>query len=64
MINSFKGKKTKQLYDGERVPEFEAFARQAEKRLRVLDAADTLLALRSILCHINRYILERYYSMN
>jgi toxin HigB-1 len=48
MIQSFKGKKAKQLYDGERVPEFETFARQAEKRLRVLDAADTLLALRML----------------
>jgi len=48
MIQSFKEKKTKQLYDGERVPEFEAFSRQAEKRLRVLDAADTLLALRML----------------
>jgi proteic killer suppression protein len=48
MIQSFRGKKTKQLYDGERVPELEAFAGQAEKRLRVLDAADTLLALRML----------------
>jgi len=48
MIQSFKGKKTKQLYDGERVPEFEAFARQAEKWLRILDAADTLLALKML----------------
>ncbi len=48
MIQSFKGKKTKQLYDGERVSEFEAFSRQAEKRLRVLDAADTLLSIRML----------------
>jgi proteic killer suppression protein len=48
MIQSFKDKKTKQLYDGERVPEFEAFSRQAEKRLRVLDAADTLLSMRML----------------
>lgn len=48
MIQSFKGKKTKLLYEGERVPEFQAFARQAERRLRVLDAADTLLALRML----------------
>ena len=27
------------------MPEFQAFARQAEKRLRVLDAADTIEAL-------------------
>lgn len=48
MIQSFKGKKTKQFYEGKRVPEFQAFARQAEKRLRVLDAADKLLALRML----------------
>lgn len=45
MIQSFKGKKTRRLFEGNRVPEFQAFARQAEKRLRVLDAADTLEAL-------------------
>ncbi len=45
MIQSFKGKKTRRLFDGERVPEFQAFSKQAEKRLRVLDAADTLEAL-------------------
>ena len=45
MIQNFNNKKTKQLFEGNRVPEFQAFARQAEKRLRVLDAADTLEAL-------------------
>ena len=45
MIKSFKNKKTQQLFEGKRVPEFQAFAKQAEKRLRVLDAADTLEAL-------------------
>jgi proteic killer suppression protein len=45
MIQSFRDKQTKQLFDGKRVPEFQAFARQAEKRLRVLDAADTIEAL-------------------
>jgi proteic killer suppression protein len=45
MIQSFRDKRTKQLFEGNRVPEFQAFARQAEKRLRVLDAADTLEAL-------------------
>jgi proteic killer suppression protein len=48
MIQSFKGKKTKKLFEGERVAEFQSFARQAEKRLRVLDAADTLEALRML----------------
>jgi len=45
MIQSFRDKRTKQLFEGNRVPEFQAYARQAEKRLRVLDAADTLEAL-------------------
>ncbi|MFA5903999.1 MAG: type II toxin-antitoxin system RelE/ParE family toxin [Desulfobacula sp.] len=48
MIQSFKGKKTKIFYEGKRVPEFQSFSRQAEKRLRVLDAADTLLALKML----------------
>jgi len=45
MIQNFKDKKTKQLFEGYRIPEFQAFSNQAEKRLRVLDAADTLEAL-------------------
>ncbi len=45
MIKSFKDKKTQQFYEGKRIPSFQSFSRQAEKRLRVLDAADTLEAL-------------------
>jgi proteic killer suppression protein len=45
MIQSFRDKRTKRLFDGKRVPKFQAFARQAGKRLRVLDAADTIEAL-------------------
>jgi len=45
MIQSFKDKRTRRLFEGERVPAFQSFARQAEKRLRVLDAADRLEAL-------------------
>jgi len=45
MIKSFKDKKTERLYNGERVKKFQDFARQAEKRLRILDAADTLESL-------------------
>ena len=48
MIQSFKGKQTRKLFEGTRVAEFQAFARQAEKRLRVLDAADTLEALKML----------------
>ncbi len=45
MIKSFKDKQTEQLYNGRRVKKFQSFARQAEKRLRILDAADTLESL-------------------
>ncbi len=45
MIQSFEDKRTRRLFEGERVPAFQSFARQAEKRLRVLDAADRLEAL-------------------
>lgn len=42
MIRSYRGKRTKSLADGGRVPQFQAFRHQAEKRLRILDAATTL----------------------
>ncbi len=45
MIQSFKNKQTRRLFEGDRVPAFQSFTRQAEKRLRVLDAADRLEAL-------------------
>jgi proteic killer suppression protein len=45
MIRSFKDRRTERLNAGERVREFQSFARQAEKRLRILDAADRLEAL-------------------
>jgi proteic killer suppression protein len=48
VIQSFKSKKTKQLFEGKRIAQFQAFDRQAQKRLRVLDAADTLEALRML----------------
>jgi proteic killer suppression protein len=48
MIKSFKDKKTEKLYNGERVPAFQSIRRQAEKRLRILDAADTLDALKHL----------------
>ena len=46
MIRSFKDRRAERLHWGERVPAFEGFRRQAEKRLRILDAADSLDALR------------------
>ena len=48
MIKSFKCKRTRRLFEGERVATFSGFARQAEKRLRILDAADSLDALRAL----------------
>ena len=39
MIRSYKDGRTKRFAEGERVPKFESFRRQAEKRLRVLEAA-------------------------
>jgi toxin HigB-1 len=48
MIRSFKDKRAERLFYGEPVLQFQSFARQAEKRLRILDAADSLLALRML----------------
>jgi toxin HigB-1 len=48
VIRSFKDRRAQQLHRGERVPAFEGFRSQAEKRLRILEAADTLEALRAL----------------
>jgi toxin HigB-1 len=48
MIQSFRDKRAERLLRGARVPDFEGFALQAEKRLRLLDAADGLQALRML----------------
>jgi toxin HigB-1 len=48
MIHSFRDKRVERLFRGARVPDFEVFAIQAEKRLRLLDAADSLQALRML----------------
>ena len=45
MIRSFRGRRAERLHNGERVREYQSFSRQAEKRLRILDAADRLEAL-------------------
>lgn len=45
MIHSFKDKKTQKLHEGGYVDVFQAFRQQAEKRLRILEAADTLQSL-------------------
>jgi len=48
MINGFKCKKTEVLFNGGRVPAFSGFNRQAEKRLRILDAANTIEVLKAL----------------
>ena len=45
MILSFRDKRTRVFYEGERVRAFQGFERQAMLRLDRLDAADRLLAL-------------------
>lgn len=42
MIRSFRDKKTQRFADGARVSAFEEFRHQAEKRLRVIEAATSL----------------------
>ncbi|MFO7752723.1 MAG: type II toxin-antitoxin system RelE/ParE family toxin [Desulfobacteraceae bacterium] len=48
MIQGFKDKKTRNLYNGKRVTSYQAFAAQAVKRLLILDSADSLDALRML----------------
>jgi proteic killer suppression protein len=42
MVRSYKNRKTQHFAEGARVPQFEPFRRQAEKRLRILEAATGL----------------------
>ena len=42
MVRSYRDKRTERFANGQRVPEFEAFRRQAEKRLRLLESATRL----------------------
>lgn len=48
MIRSYRDRKTERFADGQRVPAFEPFRRQAEKRLRLLEAATSLDDLRAL----------------
>ncbi len=48
MILSFKCKKTERLFNGKIVPAFSGFQRQAETRLRILEATETLKALQAL----------------
>ena len=42
MIKSYRDKRTKAFANGERIKAFQGFKKQAEKRLEILDAADSL----------------------
>ena len=42
MIRSYRDRRSQRLAAGERVPAFEGFRHQAEKRLRILEAASNL----------------------
>ena len=42
MIRSYRDKRTRTFAEGERVKAFQGFKKQAEKRLEILDAADSL----------------------
>ena len=48
MIKTFKGKETEALYNRKFVKRFSGFERQALKRLRILDSAETLQTLRAL----------------
>ncbi len=48
MIRSFACKHTEKMYNGERIPRFQAFAQQAEKRLQILDSATCIEDLMSL----------------
>ncbi len=48
MIRSYRDKRSRRFADGERIPQFHAFREQAEKRLRVLEAATSLQDLAAL----------------
>jgi proteic killer suppression protein len=45
MIKSYRDKRTEAFANGERVSRFELFKRKIEKRLRILDATESLVDL-------------------
>jgi proteic killer suppression protein len=48
MIRSFKDRNTRRLFEGKRVTAFQGFADQAERRLTLLDSAETLSDLAAL----------------
>ena len=47
-IRSFRDRDTERFFGGARVSRFQSFSEQADKRLKVLQRADTLMTLRSL----------------
>ena len=48
MIRTFRDRRTRGFYEGKRVREFEGFARQAERRMQILDSAAALRDLAAL----------------
>lgn len=48
MIRSFKNRKTRRFFEGQRVREFQSFAEQATRRLVVLDNAEAMQDLAAL----------------
>lgn len=48
MIRSFKDRATRRFFEGQRVAAFQGFAKQAARRLTVLDSAETLQDLAAL----------------
>ena len=48
MIRSFRDRKTRRFFEGQRVPAFHGFADQAVRRLALLDSAETLADLAAL----------------
>jgi len=48
MIKSFADKRTRAFFEGTRLPTFAAFARQAERRMAILESAGSMRTLQAL----------------
>jgi proteic killer suppression protein len=48
MIRSYRDEETERFASGEKIRQWESFRRQAEKRMRILDAATSLIDLAAL----------------
>ncbi|MDE0456624.1 MAG: type II toxin-antitoxin system RelE/ParE family toxin [Chromatiales bacterium] len=48
MVRSFRDRDTRRFFEGQRVAAFQSFARQAARRLALLDSAETLSDLAAL----------------